>query len=343
MAYYQHILGLQLDGSVELTVDPMPSFKPVDLPNNIQLGGPVKIRLWSEPIPRLWERCELKGAAEQAQKAAAHPVHDPWPSTVTTVRVGARTFSHEGFAGMNWILTALRLSVVGLINGGAYACFDDDEDTERRGGGSWKPFDIMKRPMPSEVLSEGQCHQLSNQLEVVAALTSRFHQKDLSIALRYFERTFTPNTPAEDRILDLTIALEALLSPSDRAELRHRVAQRTARLVGRDARDAARIHALCLWAYDIRSSVAHGTFKKFKESEWKKAARWQPKHCRSVGPVALVGDLHRVVRQVILACATLEMSRREMEVALDQPMPRKELKQLRAAVKTMPLGPFCEL
>ena len=229
------------------------------------------------------------------------------------------------------------------LRDGAHACFDDDDDVERRGGGTWKPFDLMKRPMPSETLGEEHCHQLTHQLEVVAALTSRFHRKDLSIALRYFERTFTPNTPAEDRILDLTIALEALLSPSDRAELRHRVAQRTARLVGRDEDEAGRIHALCLWAYDIRSAVAHGSFKKFIEKDWRKVATWQPVEHQNVGPVALVGDFHRVVRQVILACATLEMSRNEMEAALDQPMPRKELKQLWVAVQDMPLGPFCEL
>ena len=89
---------------------------------------------------------------------------------------------------------------------------------------------------------------------------------DLSISHRYFERACSfPNAPPpEDQILFLTISLEALFSPSEQYELSHRVAEHVAFFLGASSGEVNRIYKLVKKAYDIRSKVAHGSFKDFR-------------------------------------------------------------------------------
>lgn len=61
-----------------------------------------------------------------------------------------------------------------------------------------------------------------------------------------------------DTIVDLTIAIEALLSPSDRQELSYRVSLRSAQLLGEKGEPSADIYRLVRLMYEIRSKTVHG-------------------------------------------------------------------------------------
>jgi hypothetical protein len=63
----------------------------------------------------------------------------------------------------------------------------------------------------------------------------------------------------EDRLIDLWIALEALVLPDGSGELRYRAALRLAQLVGEDAEGKTKAFELARRSYDCRSRVVHGS------------------------------------------------------------------------------------
>lgn len=79
----------------------------------------------------------------------------------------------------------------------------------------------------------------------------------LELALRRFN-TAIDRDDYEDQIIDLWIALEALLLPDGRAELSYRASLRLARAVGRDASDRVRVFDLSRQSYKARSKIVHG-------------------------------------------------------------------------------------
>lgn len=86
-------------------------------------------------------------------------------------------------------------------------------------------------------------------------------RKASSIAGRYYESHHS-RISLEDQLIDLVISLEALFSPE--SELRFRIAQRGALLVGADPDSRRRIFRLLRRAYDARSSLVHGAESPFE-------------------------------------------------------------------------------
>lgn len=80
----------------------------------------------------------------------------------------------------------------------------------------------------------------------------------IQIALRRYSDAFQRNEP-EDRLIDLVIALEAmLLKPGERQELSYRMSQRGALLLSNEKDTAVKVRKQLKDAYNERSSVVHG-------------------------------------------------------------------------------------
>ncbi len=80
----------------------------------------------------------------------------------------------------------------------------------------------------------------------------------LDVALKRFNRTYGPHDWIEN-LVDLTICLEALLGPTDRRELTHRLRLRAALLFGRTDEEVDDLYDLVSALYEIRSRVVHGS------------------------------------------------------------------------------------
>jgi hypothetical protein len=136
---------------------------------------------------------------------------------------------------------------------------------------------------------------------------------DLKIANRYIERALTSRVRDEDKILFLTIALEALVSPNDRNELKNRNARAAALLAGINSDDRAKINKFIMECYDIRSKVAHGTFDSFRERDLKKL--------NTSSSEEAVNKLSWVVREVFLRRSMLlernKLNREDVQVLLE--------------------------
>jgi len=77
--------------------------------------------------------------------------------------------------------------------------------------------------------------------------------------LARFTRTYTIKYWLDD-IVDLTIALEALIGPGDNQELSHRIALRASWLLEKEAASGNnRIYEIVRTMYSIRSARVHGT------------------------------------------------------------------------------------
>lgn len=81
----------------------------------------------------------------------------------------------------------------------------------------------------------------------------------LKIALNYFRRGRL-ETYQENRIIDFFVSLEALYSLSgEKTEMRYRISNRLATLIGKDANDRKKIQKESRDLYDLRSSIVHGS------------------------------------------------------------------------------------
>lgn len=81
----------------------------------------------------------------------------------------------------------------------------------------------------------------------------------LKIALNYFRRGHLEEYK-ENRIIDFFIALEALYSSSgEMSEMRYRISNRLAVLIGKDADDRKKIQKESRDLYDLRSKIVHGS------------------------------------------------------------------------------------
>jgi len=129
-------------------------------------------------------------------------------------------------------------------------------------------------------------------------------ERDLAIAYRYITRAIVPGVslPLEDKVLYLTIALEALLSPSDRNELSYRVAQGAAWMLSELTKGESNDYfKLVRYAYSIRSAVAHGTFSSFDTKVLNRLSIRNPQ--------ALTETLSFVVREILFRRTLLAAKR----------------------------------
>lgn len=122
--------------------------------------------------------------------------------------------------------------------------------------------------------------------------------KTRQLAGEYYEAHHTRDT-LEDRLLDLTISLEALFSPGREMELSYRMAQSAALLVGDSNANRRRIFDLLRKVYDERSKLVHGGGSPFVQNRLAESD---------------LGDFGDVIRQAILrflAWQARGMTRRE--------------------------------
>ncbi len=152
--------------------------------------------------------------------------------------------------------------------------------------------DVQELPF---ILTTADGHTLLHYLTTV--LRHRQALEDLKPSLRqatatagtYYE-AHHGRTTAEDQLVDLSIALEALFSPSQQTELRFRIAQTAALLLGNNPNERKDIAAFLRRVYDTRSALVHGGVSPFKAGKL------------SQGDVRRLGDIVReaVLRLVIL-------------------------------------------
>jgi hypothetical protein len=159
------------------------------------------------------------------------------------------------------------------------------------------------------VLGQGEQDKLLRYILGFAQYRSLF--EDFSPSLRqaiatagdYYEGHHSRTKP-EDQLIDLSVALEALFSPSDRVELQFRVSQSAALLIGQTADSRMDIANFIREAYRHRSSLVHGGASPFPRNKFTRAE------------LARLGDL---VREAILRVSVLyARDRKTREVFLGE-------------------------
>lgn len=130
-----------------------------------------------------------------------------------------------------------------------------------------------------------------------------------ALAGNYFEDHHKRIKP-EEKLIDLVIALETLFSPSRESELRFRIAQRAAILLGKTATERESIRDFILRVYDARSGLVHAGESPFSVAAKKKLSE---------------EDLVRLadyVRQAVLRCFILrwrgESEKEKVQTLLDK-------------------------
>jgi hypothetical protein len=99
--------------------------------------------------------------------------------------------------------------------------------------------------------------------------TSTSLRQATALAGNYFEDHHKRIKP-EEKLIDLVIALETLFSPSRESELRFRIAQRAAILLGKTAPERESIRDFILRVYDARSGLVHAGESPFSTAARKK-------------------------------------------------------------------------
>jgi hypothetical protein len=118
---------------------------------------------------------------------------------------------------------------------------------------------IVSRPLNSSFaartrLTEAQAEQMPS---LYTALGDLPEDRRIAMALRRL-RASSERTSAEDRLIDMWIAFEALFAKDSKSELRYRASLRIARYVGRETSERRDIFAGLKLAYDWRSRLVHG-------------------------------------------------------------------------------------
>lgn len=139
--------------------------------------------------------------------------------------------------------------------------------------------------------------------------TSTSLRQATALAGNYFEDHHRRIKP-EEKLIDLVIALETLFSPSRESELRFRIAQRAAILLGKTAPERESIRDFILRVYDARSGLVHAGESPFSVAAKKKLSE---------------EDLVRLadyVRQAVLRCFLLrwrgESEKEKVQTLLDK-------------------------
>jgi hypothetical protein len=108
-------------------------------------------------------------------------------------------------------------------------------------------------PLRAE-LGPASTHDLQRLLH---ALRQTRADRRLELSLRRFDSAYERYEQA-DSLIDLWIAFEALLLPTERAELKFRAALRIAALVGSDGDSRQKAFTTARRSYNVRSALVHG-------------------------------------------------------------------------------------
>ncbi len=115
-----------------------------------------------------------------------------------------------------------------------------------------------------------------------------------------------------DHILDLTIAIEALVSPADEKELSYRLAARAALLLGKKGEADPDVYIIVKTMYDARSKTVHGTPVDEKDhGKWlskisRRPYQWPDSILNVIAPA--IDQARSVVRSLVIGCRRLAES-----------------------------------
>jgi hypothetical protein len=122
-----------------------------------------------------------------------------------------------------------------------------------------------------------------------------------------------------ESLLDLTIALEALFSPDDNRELRHRIAMRCAWLLDTVSKtnlkkDKGNLFKFITRLYDFRSSIVHGGAPEKQKTDIEKMVRKYTGRIKNPSSEWEIREeaveiARSIVRRSIVACTNLQKSR----------------------------------
>ncbi len=127
-----------------------------------------------------------------------------------------------------------------------------------------------------------------------------------------------------EHVVDLTIAIEALLAPRGEGELSYRLATRAAHLLGRRGEPDQRVHKIVKTMYDVRSKTVHGTpSDESLHSKWlskisNRPYRWVEGTFKLVVPAT--EEARSVVRSLIVGCRQIAESQGKA-AAIRWPLP----------------------
>lgn len=136
----------------------------------------------------------------------------------------------------------------------------------------------------------------------------RAERDGIDIALGRFNRAYEHGNWL-DLVVDLTIAMEALISPGDQLELRHRIALRAAHLLGSGGNSSTAVYERVRKMYDARSAIVHGRGPDEKEQvRWLSALsglEYDPNESMYPLVEAALEAAREIVRRLIRGCMTL--------------------------------------
>ena len=92
---------------------------------------------------------------------------------------------------------------------------------------------------------------------LVDAVEAGRRKREVALALSRFNNAYERHN-ADDALIDLWVAFEALLVPEEVTELSYRAALRIGRLAGSTAADRQRAQDIARRSYKYRSKVVHG-------------------------------------------------------------------------------------
>lgn len=151
-------------------------------------------------------------------------------------------------------ILALRLLKAGDV-GARMIYYRSSLEHEEFTGGSGQPFQVRDFTQDVYKLTAEDGPSLLSLIALLRSAQTSGALRGLDVGLRRFNQSYSRQS-GEDRIIDLTIALESSLLADIRDELRYRLALRGASLL-RGTRNPHEVHALLLGLYDARSEIVH--------------------------------------------------------------------------------------
>lgn len=280
---------------------------------------PLPLPMFSAEVVRLSE-LDLPRLIGETTFASA--LHDPRTGTCFTKFVDREDLDDNSMFQKCWqvthtfvqLLRYFKYGIVDMDYGGIYYMPAWVNEIRRVGIRIWgiprkdrqDTFYALANADPSRLEEYGRAYQkLRPWIENVSVSL----RQATSFAGNYFEG-HNARTKPEEKLIDLVIALEVLFSPGREGEMRFRIAQRTALLLGKTADDRMSIKRFLIRIYDARSGLVHAGESPFSSTA---------KNKLTSEDLARLGDY---VRQAILRLFILhwrgETDKNNMQALLDR-------------------------
>lgn len=153
------------------------------------------------------------------------------------------------------VITALRLLKSGEVGAlWTWDCPEDPADSSVMGGAELTPFHARRFGSGYSLCSE-DIQELTIIFDSLKSLRAQGSLRSVEVGIRRFNQAYGRKIP-EDRIIDLTVALENLLLTGISDELQFRLAMRGAALL-RESWQPTKSFSLLQAIYKARSSIVH--------------------------------------------------------------------------------------